>query len=285
MTRAKAKEIQSAMKKASARLEAEGVTPYKHRSSDDAAEGVDSNDDGVVNSVPDAAMAGIVNQLTTRTNMTDPVKTPKLTAEEREAAKAEATAKAKAEKEAAKAAAKAEKEAAKAAKAEAAAKAKAEKAAALEAARKAAAESTTEGDESGRKRTYFGTMMTLAERVKTGAYVKGTNGQLRCNDDVAVAFDAVSPLGVIRTIREVLGFIDVNPYGHLNIGQQSMNLRNKLRGALKAGVEINGNKVTIEYVNAVRDRVIEEIDNEVAALAKVAAEANQTAAQAVTKTE
>jgi hypothetical protein len=81
---------------------------------------------------------------------------------------------------------------------------------------------------------YVGSMLVLADRVKSGAYVKGTTGQLRSNDELAIALDGVGPNGVIQLAKFVLG-MEENPYTKLNIGQQSMNFRNRMRGALKKG--------------------------------------------------
>ncbi len=140
------------------------------------------------------------------------------------AKKAEA-AEAKAKKDAEKAAKKAEADAAKAAKvaatAEARVKAKAEREARLEALK-------SEG------KNYVGSMLALADRVKSGAYVKGLTGQLRSNDELAITLDGVGPDGVIQLAKHVLA-IEENPYTKLNIGQQSMNFRNRMRGALKKG--------------------------------------------------
>lgn len=128
-----------------------------------------------------------------------------------DAAKAE-KAKAKEEKAAAKKAEQAEK-------AEARAKAKAERQARLEAL-------AAEG------KNYTGSMLALADRVKQGVYVKGSTGQLRSNDELAQALDGIGPDDVIRIGLDVLKIED-NPYVKLNVGQQSMNLRNRMRGAIK----------------------------------------------------
>ena len=179
-------------------------------------------------------------------NMTD--LTPEQQAAQAKAAEKqaaiEAKAAAKAEKQAAQAAKKPEREAAAATKvAEAEAK-KAERAAKKAERDAALAERAAALAESGRK--YVGSMLSLADRVKSGAYVKGLNGQLRSNDDVAVALDAVPAFNVIKLILEVLN-LESNPYSALNVGQQSMNLRNKLRGAISRG------EVTIEKVIEIRD--------------------------------
>jgi hypothetical protein len=152
----------------------------------------------------------------------------------------EAKAAAKAEKQAAQAAKKAEREAAAATKAAEAEAKKAER----EAAKAERDAKIAALAESGRK--YVGSMLSLADRVKSGAYVKGLNGQLRSNDDVAVALDAVPAFNVVKLILEVLN-LESNPYSALNVGQQSMNLRNKLRGAISRG------EVTIEKVIEIRD--------------------------------
>lgn len=188
------------------------------------------------------------------------------------AEKAQAKADAKAQKEAQ---AKAKKDEADKLKAEAKAKRETEAAArkaerekkqaeAIEA-RKAAA-GTAEG---ARERTYFGSMTTLADRVKSGQYVKSVSGSLRCGDDLAVALDSVPPKNVIQLGMLALE-LETNPYAHLNVGQQSMNLRNKMRGAIKAG------KLTLDKVKELRDAhglVVEPAPKAPRATAKPAAEA------------
>lgn len=79
---------------------------------------------------------------------------------------------------------------------------------------------------------YTGPMLALADAVKSGKYVKGLNGQLRSENPLAVALDGVQPSDVVRIGLDLLK-LEVNPYAALNMGQQSMNLRNKLRGAIK----------------------------------------------------
>lgn len=104
-------------------------------------------------------------------------------------------------------------------------------------------------------RTYTGSMLALADRVKQGVYVKGLTGQLRSTDELAVALDAVPVGNVIKLCVLALGtFMPadelaaiVSKYAILNVGQQSMNLRNRLRGAIKA------NKITLGKVKELRD--------------------------------
>lgn len=143
-----------------------------------------------------------------------------------EKTKADLAAKAKADKEAAakvKADAKAAKDLEinkeKAAKAEARAKSKAEREARI-------AALAADG------KVYTGSMLALADRVKQGVYVPGATGQLRSNDELAIALDGVAPTDVIRIGLDMLKIED-NPYTALNVGQQSMNLRNRMRGAIK----------------------------------------------------
>jgi len=81
-------------------------------------------------------------------------------------------------------------------------------------------------------KNYTGSMLALADRVKQGVYVVGATGQLRSNDELAQALDGVSATDVIRVGLDVLKIED-NPYTALNVGQQSMNLRNRMRGAIK----------------------------------------------------
>lgn len=274
MPKALANEKKAAEKEAARKLASNGVTKHKHVPGEAAPgvkaawpgstppkSGVDTGRSGVVQSNVDSdtTKEKIMTMKQNKTvgpivkatpgpagSRTDPAKI---------AAKEEALAKMKAEKEAKTAKAAFDKEAAKAEKAKIAEKAKAEReaknAAALEAKKKAA---------EGTERTYFGPMTALAERVKSGVYTKGMTGQLRSNDDLAIALDAVPTDNVIKLGLMVLG-LTTNPYAALNRGQQSMNLRNKMRGAIKANegaglpVELGGDKwtVTLDYIKSVRD--------------------------------
>lgn len=112
-----------------------------------------------------------------------------------------------------------------------------------------------ESEEKGEKRTYFGPMIHLAERAKNGHYVKSALGQLRSDDDLARALDSVRPANVVKLAMVLLNDT-TNRYEHLNIGQQSMNYRNKMRGAIKAGT------FTIDDVKRVRDEegLTEEVE-------------------------
>jgi hypothetical protein len=141
---------------------------------------------------------------------------------------------------------------------------------------KAAAEArAAELAAAGRK--YVGSMLSLADRVKQGLYVKGTNGQLRSNDEVAVALDGVKPVDVIKVGLGLLQ-LETNPYASLNVGQQSMNLRNRLRGAVRKG--------TLS-VEAIKSFVAEHGLNTAAAEAeaKAKAKAEREAAAAAAKAE
>jgi flagellar biosynthesis GTPase FlhF len=172
------------------------------------------------------------------------------TKQEKDAIAAQAKIAAKAEKQAKADAAKAEKAAAaEAKKAEAAAR---KAAADAERAAKKQAAAAERANKPPRERTYTGSMLALSERAASGVYVKGANGQLRATDEVAIALDAVPAKSVVPLLIKVLG-LESNPYPHLNYGQQSMNLRNRLRGALKAGTEVNGVKITLDHVKGVRD--------------------------------
>jgi hypothetical protein len=94
-------------------------------------------------------------------------------------------------------------------------------------------------------------MLALRQAAKT--YVTGKNGNPHCADDVATALDGLTREQVVECLGKLLkerNVIDsVNPYKHLNPGQQSMNLRNRLRGALKAGTVsmTQVNKAAIGY--------------------------------------
>lgn len=84
------------------------------------------------------------------------------------------------------------------------------------------------------KAKYVGPMLALREAAKRGAYTKAANGQPSCGDAIAQALGTLKPEFVIKACIAALA-LPGNPYLHLNIGQQSMNLRNKLRGALMRG--------------------------------------------------
>ena len=85
------------------------------------------------------------------------------------------------------------------------------------------------------KHVYTGPMLALRERSKAGAYVKGANGNPHCNDAVAQAFSALTREQVVAACLQLLE-LGYNPYASLNPGQQSMNLRNKLRHQYKNGM-------------------------------------------------
>lgn len=89
-----------------------------------------------------------------------------------------------------------------------------------------------------RVQTYFGPMLALREASKR--YVTGKNGNPHNNDEVARVLDGLTREEVVTKIGAFLLAEKVietaNPYKTLNPGQQSMNLRNKLRGALRSGL-------------------------------------------------
>jgi hypothetical protein len=153
-----------------------------------------------------------------------PVREP--TKQEIKAAEAKAKIEAKAAKKTEAEAKKAEREAAKAAKVTSTVEERA--------ARKAEREARLAALNPDGTRKYVGSMLALADRVKQGAYVKGATGQLRSTNELAEVLDAVPVDNVIKLAKQVLG-LDHNPYVNLNTGQQSMNLRNKMRGAIKKG--------------------------------------------------
>lgn len=93
---------------------------------------------------------------------------------------------------------------------------------------------------------YSGPMLALRERSKAGHYVKGTNGNPHCGDVVADALQVLSRERVVQVCIKLLN-LEGNPYLHLNPGQQSMNLRNKLRHAVKSGF------VTVDAVRKTAD--------------------------------
>jgi len=81
---------------------------------------------------------------------------------------------------------------------------------------------------------YVGPMLALRRASHAGRYRKAVNGQPCCMDAVALALGGLTPDRVIFACIDAL-CLPSNPYFHLNIGQQSMNLRNKVRGAMNRG--------------------------------------------------
>src|SRR5574337_1103677 len=85
-----------------------------------------------------------------------------------------------------------------------------------------------------KKLGYTGPMLILREAAKH--YVKG----IHCGDDMASMLDGLKREQVVDLIGSFLVEAKItevrNPYLHLNPGQQSMNLRNKLRAAIKNGM-------------------------------------------------
>jgi hypothetical protein len=83
------------------------------------------------------------------------------------------------------------------------------------------------------KQRYSGPMLAL--RTAERHYTMAANGQPCNGDELAAACGQYSPETVVKGLIAALG-LGYNPYSHLNPGQQSMNLRNKARGALKNGL-------------------------------------------------
>lgn len=229
----KSREVKAAAKKVAARAK-----PYKHEA--EPAVGVDETPATVVESSSTiSAMGGIANQLT---------KEPTVTKQEKDAAAAAAKIEAKAARlqhaEAKKAAAEAEKVKKAEARAllAAAKKAAAEQAKAERAQARAAAKAERAAAAGDTK-----LMGALRDRTASGHYVKGANGQLRTNDDIALAFEHVPAKFTVAALLAASGLTE-NPYTHLNYGQQSMNLRNRLRGQLRKGT------VTLDQIKAAAGR-------------------------------
>ena len=89
------------------------------------------------------------------------------------------------------------------------------------------------------KTPYTGPMLALKAARK--AYVKAKNG-IQCNgDNLALLCGEYSREVVVTALIRALG-LPGNPYPALNPGQQSMNLRNKARHAVKSG------RVTVDQI-------------------------------------
>jgi len=249
MTKANAESKAAEMKAASKKIAAKGVTRHKHVPAPEgtAVEGVDTPLEPVVEL--GFTQSGEPDMTKHETTQADAAAEAPVTAPNPQAAaQAERERVAK------------EKIAAKAAKLEAAAakKAEGEKARAeakalrdAKVAENAEAKAARAAELAASGKTYTGSMLALAERVKSGAYVKSLTGQLRSNDELAQALDAVPAENVVQLGMAL--FAEPNKYPTLNIGQQSMNYRNRLRGAIKKGLEVGGIKITLDLVKETRD--------------------------------
>lgn len=302
---AKSKEVKDAAKK----IATTKVAPYKHKSTGQdvtragvvdegmnkaeslavrglasASEGgVDSPPAGVVHSGLDHQPAHQENLMSKQTPKTADTSTeaaaatPAPTKQDLDAAAAQAKIAEKAAKKAEADRKKAEREAAAAEKKAAAEKTKAEREARASENKAAREARRAELEAAGKK--YTGSMLALADRVKAGVYVKSTTGQLRSTDAIAEAFDAVPPQNVVKL--GTLLFNEPNKYAALNIGQQSMNYRNRLRGAVRSGAEVNGVKITVELIAAkITELGLDTGRAEAEAKAKAKADREAKAAQA-----
>lgn len=264
MTKANAKEKSTALKAATKAAAAKGITALQHQPATPTTpnEGVDTEDSDVVKSGFPS-----INQLDSSMTKTPTPAAAKpatpVNAETRAASdekiKADlaARAKAKADAEEAKKIASAEK----AKKLEEATAKRTQEALDRKAAAEARAAKANETKEqreariaalTAEGRTYTGSMLALADRVKAGVYVKSMTGQLRSTDELAVALDAVPAENVVKLGMLVFG--EANKYAALNIGQQSMNYRNRIRGAIKNGkVKLGDDVITLDLIKKLRD--------------------------------
>jgi hypothetical protein len=83
------------------------------------------------------------------------------------------------------------------------------------------------------KPRYNGPMLALRRAAVN--YVKPANGNPCNGDELATLLGELPRERVVRVLLGALG-LSHNPYVHLNPGQQSMNLRNKARHAVKDGL-------------------------------------------------
>lgn len=238
MSKALAKTRQTEMKAATKRIRArKAEQPVESLSMADIFAQAQATESAAVDSTPDPVVKSGYSVFQQEVQaVTDHSDQKAVKAAEREAAKAA--------REAAKAAAAAEKQAKAEARAQAQAAKESEKQAKAQARADARAAKEAAAAEAAQSGVYAGSMLALRDaRVR---YVKAMNGRLRSTDDIATIFDAVEPKDVVAIALQALQ-LGANPYTRLNIGQQSMNLRNRLRGALKKGI------VTLDSIRQIRD--------------------------------
>jgi len=90
-------------------------------------------------------------------------------------------------------------------------------------------------------------MLALREARKHYVRAPGT-GMLVNGDRLALVLAELNVEQIMTVCTQFLALTS-NPYAHLNRGQQSMNLRNKIRYAVLRG------EVTVEQVERVRDAI------------------------------
>jgi hypothetical protein len=95
---------------------------------------------------------------------------------------------------------------------------------------------------------YQGPMLAL--RAAAVNYVTGKNGNPHCGDWMAIALDGLTREQVVARLGKLLFAKGIttstNPYLGLNPGQQSMNLRNKARGAYGKGLLTDSDLKTLQ---------------------------------------
>jgi len=95
---------------------------------------------------------------------------------------------------------------------------------------------------------YQGPMLAL--RAAAVNYVTGKNGNPHCGDWMAIALDGLTREQVVERLGKLLFAKGIttstNPYLGLNPGQQSMNLRNKARGAYGKGLLTDSDLKTLQ---------------------------------------
>ena len=237
MSKALAKTRQTEMKAATKRIRARKTEQPESLSMADILAQAQATESAAVDSTPDPVVKSGYSVFQQEVQaVTDHSDQKAAKAAEREAAKAA--------RDAAKAAAAAEKQAKAEARAQAQAAKESEKQAKAQARAAARAAKEAAAAEAAQSGVYAGSMLAL--RDARARYVKAMNGRLRSTDDIAIIFDAVEPKDVVAIALQALQ-LGANPYTRLNIGQQSMNLRNRLRGALKKGI------VTLDAIRQIRD--------------------------------
>ena len=91
-------------------------------------------------------------------------------------------------------------------------------------------------------------MLPLREVRKHYVRAPGS-GHLVNGDALAAVFAELTVEQIILVCMQILA-LERNPYEHLNRGQQSMNLRNIIRGAIRR------EDITVEEVAKVRDAIV-----------------------------
>jgi colicin import membrane protein len=121
-------------------------------------------------------------------------------------------------------------------------------------------------------------MSDVQIRPNTESYSKGVSGSgartLHKGDDVGEGLNGMT-VDEVKTVATKMGIEDVDKYDHLNVGQQRMNLGNRIRGAIARMDKAEEGAGTAKFdkaITPIRKVVDKRIEADAKAKEKAAAE-------------